>query len=112
VKILKKCFTVTVVILSFVCFTTALWAGQKYSFKSEEALQKLSLGKLVQTCSGLKVISSSSSSESEPIRLYDLPRKRCHYVDRDGPGGNPPVCVEGAGYFQCPCEDVDLPIPQ
>jgi hypothetical protein len=47
--------------LFFICFATPVWAGQKYSLKSDKATEKLSLGKLVQTCSGLKVSATISS---------------------------------------------------
>ena len=105
-KVLRRCF-LFLMLLFFLFFVNSTgFAEQKYTLKTSEKLSnKLSLGKLLHTCSGLKIVPSRSAPEPFSLNA-EKPREKCHWEDRDGPGGDPAQCVSGAGYFSCPCDDM------
>lgn len=110
VKAVKKWFlgVLTILLLSFLC--SSILAGQKLFLQKSEKISRFSLGKLVQTCKGLKI---ASTRPTNPIRLNTVPgAEKCHWFDADGPFGPiPPKCMPEDGPVLCDCADVGLPEP-
>ena len=101
---MKRCLMLSLVVLLFVLLTSPVWAGEKYSLKSQDT-PKFSFNlSLIQTCSGLILVYLPRTPE--PIKLNsDIPRKLCHVVTFYQNGWLVTNCVAGAGSVNCPCDE-------